>query len=96
MRNSRHQNTDPGYHLDIGVKSEMKRKKREESIKRDMMDTLDKQIQIKAEEKKNQKMQDLQIDNVNMQYQYQQFDKRNRANKYYGQNPNVYNYYKRL
>ena len=61
-----------------------------------MMDTLDKQIQIKAEEKKNQKMQDLQIDNVNMQYQYQQFDKRNRANKYYGQNPNVYNYYKRL
>lgn len=61
-----------------------------------MMDTLDKQIQIKAEEKKNQKMQDLQMDNVNMQYQYQQFDKRNRPHKYYGQNPNVYNYYKRL
>ena len=61
-----------------------------------MMDTLDKQIQIKAEEKKNQKMQDLQMDNVNMQYQYQQFDKRNRQHKYYGQNPNVYNYYKRL
>lgn len=41
-------------------------------------------------------MQDLHIDNLNMQYQYEQFDKRNRPHKYYGQNPNVYNYYKRL
>ena len=47
MRNSRNRDGDSGYHLDIGVRSEYERRKREEKNKKEMMDTLDKQIQIK-------------------------------------------------
>jgi len=41
-------------------------------------------------------MQELQNDNMNMQYQFDQFDKRNKNNKYYGQNPRVYDYYRKI
>ncbi len=41
-------------------------------------------------------MHELHVDNMNMQYQFDQFDKRNRNNKQFGQNPRVYDYYRRL
>ena len=41
-------------------------------------------------------MQELHNDNINMQYQFDQFDKRNKSNKHYGQNPRVYDYYKKI
>ena len=62
-----------------------------------MLDTLDRQMQIKEEEKKFQKMHELHVDNLNMQYQFEQFDKRNqRNNKKFGQNPRVYDYYQKI
>ena len=41
-------------------------------------------------------MQELHNDNINMQYQFDQFDKRNKSNKHYGQNPRVYDYYRKI
>ena len=61
-----------------------------------MLDTLDRQMQIKEEEKKFQKMHELHVDNLNMQYQFEQFDKRNQRNKKFGQNPRVYDYYQKI
>lgn len=62
MRNSRNEDKSPGYNLNIGLKAEMERRKREEQHKRQMLDTLDKQLKIKEEEKKLQKMYDLEQD----------------------------------
>ena len=64
--------------------------------KKEMLDTLDQQVKIKAEEKKFQQMYNLHLDNSNMQYQYNQFDRRNIKNKRYGQNENVYKYFREL
>lgn len=49
MRNSRGKDKDSGYHLDIGLKSQIQRKNIEEYQKKVMLDTLDRQLQIKAE-----------------------------------------------
>lgn len=41
-------------------------------------------------------MHELHVDNENMQYQFDQFDRRNKNHKQFGQNPRVYDYYRRL
>lgn len=61
-----------------------------------MLDTLDKQLKIKEEERRLQKMNDLEQDENNLKYQYDQFDRRNNRNRSYGQNPKVYEYYRDL
>lgn len=61
-----------------------------------MLDTLDKQLKIKEEERRLQKMNDLEQDESNLKYQFEQFDKRNYRNRSYGQNPKVYEYYRDL
>lgn len=96
MRNSRGKDNDPGYHLDIGLKSEIERRNMEEYHKKQMLDTLDKQLQIKAEEKRQQRQNSLEADEANLRYQYEQFDRRRNQGKKFGQNENVYQYYKNL
>lgn len=41
-------------------------------------------------------MHNLHVDAMNNQYQYDQFDKRNRSGKHYGQNQRVYDYYNQI
>ena len=96
MNNSRAKDYDSGYHLDIGLKSEAEHKQKDQHHKKEMLDTLDQQVKIKAEEKKFQQMYNLHLDNSNIQYQYERFDRRNSNAKRYGQNENVYNYFQRL
>lgn len=96
IKDSRVRDHDSGYHLDIGIKSEVEHKRKDEHHKKEMLDTLDQQVKIKAEEKKFQQMYNLHLDNSNMQYQYNQFDRRNIKNKRYGQNENVYKYFREL
>lgn len=36
------------------------------------------------------------MDQANLKYQFDQYDKRNSNGKRFGQNPNVYQYYKNL
>lgn len=38
----------------------------------------------------------METDQANLRYQFEQFDKRRGQNKKFGQNENVYNYYKNL
>ena len=48
-RNSRVDDKDTGYHLDIGGQSEREHREKEERFKKDMMDTLDRQLREKSE-----------------------------------------------
>ena len=54
------------------------------------------QLKIKAEEKKRERMKSLETDEANLRYQYDKFDQRNYQNRKFGQNQNVYMYYKNL
>ena len=47
IRNSRSQSQANGYKLDIGVKSELIQRQREEEGKKNMLDTLELQLRIK-------------------------------------------------
>lgn len=96
MRNSRNRNGDSGYHLDIGVKSEIERKEKGQMHMKDMLDTLDRQLEMKEKEKVWQKNHDLEMDEQNLKYQYEQFEKRKGKLHQRGQNPVVYDYYQRL
>ncbi len=51
-----------------------------------MLDTLDKQLQIKALEKKKQRVNSLETDEVNLKYQYDQFDRRKNQGRRFSQN----------
>jgi hypothetical protein len=51
-----------------------------------MLDTLDKQLQMKAQERKNQRNRSLELDEANLKYQYEQFDKRGFNGRHFGQN----------
>ena len=64
--------------------------------KRDMLDTLDKQLEMKYKEKAWQKNHDLEMDEANLKYQQDQFEKRKINLHQRGQNPLVYDYYQRL
>ena len=64
--------------------------------KRDMVDTRDRQLQMKEQERRWKKSNDLEMDEANLKYQYEQFDKRNAKINYKGQNPLVYDYYQKL
>lgn len=64
----------------------MERKKLEDLYKKDMLDTLDKQLRLKQEEKKRERNKSLEIDQANLKYQFDQFDKRNYHGKSFGQN----------
>ena len=80
------------YNIPIGIKSEQEKKQRAESIRRDVIQTLDKQRQEKSAEKMAEKYEDLKYMEKNMEYQ-NELDHR-RHEKKYQQNPKVYNYYR--
>lgn len=58
-RSSRINDRDTGYHLDIGHKSEMDRKRNSENIKKDVLDTLDQQLKKKHAERELYKVLEL-------------------------------------
>lgn len=51
-----------------------------------MLDTLDKQMELKAQEKRLQKITSLEADEANLKYQMDQFDKRRFQGRKFGQN----------
>lgn len=61
-----------------------------------MQDTLDKQVLIKEQEKKYQRVHELQTDIANLKYQDQQLNKLGYHPHFKSQNPYVYDYYKQL
>lgn len=81
--------------FDIGYKSEVERKHREEKVRREVLDTLDRQLQMKAEEREEAKRKSIEEDEENIKYQLNQFDHKGK-NKKYEQNLNVYEYYRKL
>lgn len=80
------------YNIPIGIKSEEEKKQRAESIRRDVIQTLDKQRQEKSAEKMAEKYEDQKYMEKNIEYQ-NELDHR-RLEKKYQQNPKVYNYYR--
>ena len=46
--------------FDIGYKSEVERKNREEKVRKEVLDTLDRQLQIKAEERDEAKRKSIE------------------------------------
>lgn len=47
LRNSRQRDLTPGYNFDIGYQAEMERRRKEQENKKQVLDTLDKQLKIK-------------------------------------------------
>ena len=85
------------YSFDIGLKSENDRKMRQMEGKRHMLDELDRQLHMKDEQKRMEKMQNAEMQYKNQRIQQENFNKRSRSNgKNYGQDPRVYQYYQDL
>lgn len=61
-----------------------------------MVDSLDMQMEIKEKEKQYQKHQDRQVDDANLRYQYNQFDRRKYQPNFKSQNPKVYDQFRSL
>jgi len=91
---SRLKDGDTGYHLDIGIKSELEHKEKEEKFRRDMMDTLDIQLKQKDIEQKMNKMRNMELEENHKRVQGGLFMPANR--KQYGQNQKVYEYYQNV
>jgi hypothetical protein len=82
--------------LEIGLKSEREKKERAEEIRKDVIETLDQQRQLKEELRKKQREEEIQQFFKNEEYQDQQFSNRAKQVRKYEQNEGVYNYYRDL
>lgn len=74
----------------------MEYRQRDEQHKKEMVDSLDMQMEIKEKEKQYQKHQDRQVDDANLRYQYNQFDRRKYQPNFKSQNPKVYDQFRSL
>ena len=81
--------------LEIGGREEHARALRQGKIRRDLVDSLDKQLEMKESERKMEKLNESAIMQANQNYQ-RILDERNKKNNRYLQNQRVYSYYDSL
>ena len=75
LEHSNRRRNDKGqldYSFDIGYRSQIERKKQEEESKRKYLDSLDKQLQQKSENRRQQRIKSMQTDEVNDRIQEEQ------------------------
>jgi hypothetical protein len=84
------------YNIPIGVKSEAEKHQRAESLRRDVVQTLDQQREQKEAQRRLSRLQESELDSRNAAIQQEQFSNRSLNSKKYEQNQVVFDYYRQL
>lgn len=84
------------YNIPIGLKSEQEKRERAETLRRDVVQTLDQQREQKEAMRRLSRLEESELDCRNAAIQQEQFSNRSLNSKKYEQNQAVFDYYRQL